>query len=313
MVAPPTFQAGGSWTAAAGSPDTRSAGSSPQAAGVTASASGYRRRRCGCRSAGECAGQHARGRSVFRRRTRRPAHRPAPRGPDSRPRRARSRDQLGFRATSRRGCPGSVRYRRPRRWPARRRCRRPAGCAPAGWRAPARPGRRSASRWQPAGLSAASVATTAMVVFSGLDSASSAAKAAICSAGGATQPELGDQVRHPRQAGSRVHDIARAVHHDDGADRHTRFQGDRRGAHAAFEHPGAGTDTRADGARRRRRRRRPRRRGSRTRRSGGRPSRRPEGRRSPRPARSGPRRRPSATPRPRSSSHRMTPSAAASP
>jgi hypothetical protein len=43
---------------------------------------------------------------------------------------------------------------------------------------------------------AASVATTAIVVFSGLSSASRAASAAICSAGRG-EPELGDQMGHP--------------------------------------------------------------------------------------------------------------------
>ena len=60
--------------------------------------------------------------------------------------------------------------RRPRwrRWPARTRYRRPAGCERAGWCGPAPSCAATATRLHAAGLSAASVATTAIVVFSGL-------------------------------------------------------------------------------------------------------------------------------------------------
>ena len=83
-----------------------------------------------------------------------------------------------------------------------------------------------ATRRHAAGLSAASVATTAIVVlsglFSGIDADGNCAKASICSAGGGVSANSPDQVRHPRQTGGPVDDVARGVHDDDRADGHAR-------------------------------------------------------------------------------------------
>ena len=94
-----------------------------------------------------------------------------------------------------------------------------------------------ATRRHAAGLSAASVATTAIVVFSELNGDGSCASASICSAGGGVQRELADQLGHPRQAGGRVDGFAGGVHHYQRADRHAGRQGDRRRPHAPFSTP----------------------------------------------------------------------------
>ena len=102
-------------------------------------------------------------------------------------------------------------------------------------------------------LSAASVATTAIVVLSGLSSVCRSANAAIWSAGGGDQAELLDLIRQPRQPGRRVDDVARGVDDDQRADGDTRFERHRRGPDAALEHADARAGARADGADARRR------------------------------------------------------------
>ena len=232
------------------------------------------------------------GRSVFRRPTRRRAPRPARRAPGSRPPRPPPRSTSLVSGDMARGVGGPVPPRR-RRWPARTRCRRRPGCAHGRMVCASPSWAATATRRHAAGLSAASVATTAMVVFSGLFSRSSSPNAAICSAGGARQPELVDQVCHPRQAGRRVDDVAGRIDDDDRADGHADSQLHRGGTHAALEHSGTGADPGADGAVRDVGvRRRDRRRG-RTPPSAGNPIRRRADRRSPRRARSAPGRRPS--------------------
>ena len=95
----------------------------------------------------------------------------------------------------------------------------------------------SSDRNVPAGrrLSAASVATTAIVVFSEL-SVFERGEGGDLHVGRRRQTELLDQVAQPRQAGALVDAIAGGVHHDQRPDGHPGRQRRRCTPDAAFEH-----------------------------------------------------------------------------